>query len=305
MSAVTLWRLRVLCFILLGACGRVGFDSTRDASDDDAVQADARMPCTGPFGAPKLVGNVNSTANDWGGHLTEDHLELYFGSDRAGGTGTDIYVATRASRTDEFGTPVRIDQLATPTPDDNPFVTADGLTMWFDSGNEIKFATRATTSDVWGPAVDVPSVSSVSEDVAPALSADELTLYLGSTRVGTMGGYDVWMSKRASKAEAFPAPIDLGGAINTPGFDCCAWIPASGAELWFTATPLANEIQVIGRDLITGMTSGTPTTNSLFDSMGNDVDVFGTLDGEVIGFASDRPGGLGAFDLYVVERSCP
>jgi hypothetical protein len=295
-----------LCFIVLAACGRVGFDArdlARDASDGDG--ADARVPCAGPFGPPQLIPNVNSTANDWGGHMTEDRLELYFGSDRSGGTSTDLYVAKRARTSDEFGTPVRLDDLATVDPDDNPFVTADGLTLWFDSNGEIFSARRATTSDPWGPASIVPSLNSVNEDVAPALSEDELMMYVASRRTPTLGDYDVWLSQRASTGDVFPAPIKLTGAINTAAFDCCVWIRSGGTELWFTATPVLNEIQVIQRDPVTGMTSGTPVTNPLFDSPENDVDVFGTPGDEVIGFSSNRPGGIGTFDLYFVQRSCP
>ena len=301
--------MRALWLVVLVACGRVGFDAVdqvRDASEVEADVVDGRVPCTGPFGAPQLIPNVNSAANDWGGHLTEDRLELYFGSDRAGGgTSTDVYVATRERVTDPFGIPVRLDDFVTTNADDNPFVTADGLSLWFDSSSEIVVATRATTRDSWGPAVTVSSVSSPMEDVAPALSADGLMLYLASRRTGTTGDYDVWLSARGSTAEMFPAPSKLAGAINTAGFDCCAWVSSNGMELWFTATPFMNEIHVIERDPITGVTSGTPITNPLFDSADKDVDVVGTLDGEVIGFSSDRPGGVGAFDLYVVERSCP
>ena len=51
---------------------------------------------TDPFNAPVIVENVNSSANDYPGFISEDGCRLYLSSARVGGVGgQDLYVATR------------------------------------------------------------------------------------------------------------------------------------------------------------------------------------------------------------------
>ncbi len=297
-----LGRLKAYWFTMLAACGRIGFgptDPAGDASDGDgSTVVDARVPCTGPFGAAQLVPNVNSVAQDWGGHLTEDRLELYFGSTRLGAP--DLFVARRPTPTAPFDAPIRLDTLSTTSRDDNPFVSADGLTLWFDSNNDVMITTRATTSDAWGTAMPVPELNSADDDVAVALTADGLSIYVTSGRPGGAGGYDLWTARRSATDQPFPALVPTVPP-NTSAFECCAYVAPGGTELWYTA---GAGIRVIQRDAATGLTSGTPTTHTL-NTPDNEIDVFGTIDGEVIGFSSDRLGGGGSYDLYLMERSCP
>lgn len=289
---------------MLAACGRISFESVdraHDASDDGPPGVDARIPCTGPFSAPQIVPNVNSTAQDWGGHLTDDRLELYFGSTRLGSS--DLFVARRTTPTDPFGAATRLDTLSTTNADDNPFVEADGLTLWFESNNDIMIATRATTGDAWGTAIPAPNVSSADDDVAAYLTSDSRSIYVTSGRPGAAGGYDLWTAQRSDRSQPFPALVPAG-AVNTSAFECCAYVPPGGTELWFTNPLNGSEIGVIQRDPATGLTSGTMTPSALLNTGAHEIDVFGTTDGEVIGFSSDRPG-VGSYDIYLMERSCP
>jgi len=253
------------------------------------------------------VANVSSSDRDWGGHLTEDRLELYFASDRSPAGDLDLFVARRASTLEPFGAPMRPDDLSTAGVEDDPFVDADGLTLWFGRDGTIMISTRASTSDPWGPATVVPVVTDAGNTFAPALSPDGLSLYLSSDRPGGVGDRDLWHARRASIADAFGTPVHLGAA-NTPDFDCCAFVANGGGELWFSSDGLSGsneEIVVVTRDPATGLTIGAPSVNTLFDSSASELDVFGTRDGEVIGFSSNRPGGAGSFDLFLMERSCP
>jgi len=54
-----------------------------------------RATSTGTFGAPRLLENVNSDADDGPSFLSPDHCRLYLSSDRTGNN--DIYVATRGT----------------------------------------------------------------------------------------------------------------------------------------------------------------------------------------------------------------
>ena len=58
-------------------------------------------------------------------------------------------------------------------------------------------------------------VNSAFEDFAPHLSSDGLALYLASTRPESLGGEDLWVSRRASRHDPWGPATNLGPAINT------------------------------------------------------------------------------------------
>jgi Tol biopolymer transport system component len=60
-----------------------------------------------------------------------------------------------------------------------------------------------------------PDVNSPFEDLAPHLSSDGLALYFASTRPESQGGEDLWVSRRASRHDAWGPATNLGTAINT------------------------------------------------------------------------------------------
>lgn len=51
----------------------------------------------------------------------------------------------------------------------------------------------------------------------PAISSDGLTLYFSSDMPGGEGDYDLWKSTRASLADDFGKPVNMGSIVNTPG----------------------------------------------------------------------------------------
>src|SRR6185436_14302649 len=65
-----------------------------------------------------------------------------------------------------------------------------------------------------GPPVNTPSA-----DQSPALSPDGLSLYFASDRPGTLGGVDLWVSRRASHHSPWGTPVNLGTGINSPGIE--------------------------------------------------------------------------------------
>jgi Tol biopolymer transport system component len=70
----------------------------------------------------------------------------------------------------------------------------------------------------WGEPVNLgPVVNSPFNDIAPAISKDGLSLYFQSNRpVGSVGGLDLWVSRRAHEDAAWGPPENLGPVINTP-----------------------------------------------------------------------------------------
>lgn len=101
----------------------------------------------GVFGVPELVPNVNSMVDDGQPNLSRDGLELYFYSARTdlpgAQGGNDIYVATRASSSDAWSTPVNLGRAVNSSASETrPSLSWDGTTLYFGS-------TRAGTSDIY------------------------------------------------------------------------------------------------------------------------------------------------------------
>ena len=148
------------------------------------------------WGEPVNLGpNVNSSAYEGTPEISADGLELYFESDRPGGYGfDDIYVTTRATTEDDWGTPVNLGPTANGSLWEHcPTISADGLTLFFDidfPAGDLMMTRRATKDDDWGEPVNLGH--SASDHWASDISADNSTLFLMSERDGGFGGNDLW-----------------------------------------------------------------------------------------------------------------
>jgi hypothetical protein len=60
-----------------------------------------------------------------------------------------------------------------------------------------------------------PEVNSAFEDLAPHLSSDGLALYFASTRPESLGGEDLFVSRRATRHDPWGPASNLGPALNT------------------------------------------------------------------------------------------
>ena len=79
--------------------------------------------------------------------------------------------------------------------------------------------TQAQKYSDWSPPINLGSViNSGLSDQGPALSKDGLSLYFHSNRPGGLGGFDMYVSHRASVDDPWSSPLNLGPTVNT-GFD--------------------------------------------------------------------------------------
>lgn len=98
-----------------------------------------RASTTDEFATPPLVPAPVAMSN-WheGPSISHDNKTLFY-VEEVSGTLFEIRFATRAGRGQAFGTPVSIPELAGGTPEFDPELSADGLTLnfvHFDSGGE-------------------------------------------------------------------------------------------------------------------------------------------------------------------------
>jgi hypothetical protein len=201
--------------------------------------------------------------------IGKDNLTLFFASNRAGTTGgADIYVTTRESEDDPWGTPINLGpSINTAGSEVCPTYTIGGRYLYFVSntphsgtvhcgGDDIYVARLRDKKDLtsWEPAVNLGcQFNSPANDITPTLFEDDngtVSLYFSSNRPGGMGGMDIYVSEQLPD-----------GTFGTP-------VPVT--------------------ELNTAFNDQRPNIRS--------------RDGLEIFFESDRPSGFGSTDLYSSVR---
>lgn len=152
-------------------------------------------------------------------------------------------------------------------------------------------------------------VNSTVEDSDPFITKDGLSLYFSSPRPGGYGGFDIWVSHRASVGDPWGAPQNLGPTINSPSTESGPVVSIDGHRLYFTSNrPTGfggNDLYVSRRHNKRedfgwrepenlGNTINTQSNEAF--AMPFEDDATGVIS---LYFVSNRPGGLGDDDIYV------
>jgi hypothetical protein len=155
----------------------------------------------------------------------------------------------------------------------------------------------------WSAPVNLgPVVNSASLDIEVAISKDGRSLYLASTRPGGFGGFDIWVSQRASVHDPWGPPQNLGPSINTPFREQAPYLTIDGHRLYFFsdrpggfggtdlyATRRHDKRDDLGWQPPENLGSGV---NTAFDEN------LAVRFEDALYFNSNRPGGLGGTDIY-------
>ncbi|MBA3458669.1 MAG: hypothetical protein H0T46_01820 [Deltaproteobacteria bacterium] len=151
---------------LSGEC--VSEVSGQDAGIDGPLDADLRE-----WSAPTRVANVNSTGDDLQPSISANGLELFFWRGSLNPPYGEVFVASRPSTTQPFGTATPVTAVNTPSNENGVLVSNSGLELFVSQGNEITIATRATPAGSWSMPVPTGVIS-----FGYSLTADGLSLYL-------------------------------------------------------------------------------------------------------------------------------
>ena len=236
------------CVGCISADGRsLFFNSTRPGGwGRNDLWVTTRETISAPWGAPANIGaTVNAPSVDYPHYISADGLLLYLTSDRQGGYGqADIWRTTRTTADGEWSEPVNLGPpVNSPSWEENSSLSSDGCALYFTSdrpaghgSHDIWFVTRATVSEGWGTPTNLgPPVNSPFAEILYWISADDLTLLFGSNRPGGYGGADLWLSTRATVADPWGAPVNLGPTVNSPYNDLLACISADGSAFYFSS----------------------------------------------------------------------
>jgi len=201
------------------------------------------------FGEPTNLGpTVNSGVGDYDPELSTDGLSLFFGSFRPGGVGeTDLWVTTRETKDDPWGSPVNLGPTVnSPYEDTDPTLSTDGLTLHFNStrpggygGRDLWVTTRPTINDPWAAPVNLgPAVNGSFNEGDTSIPADGLSLYIsdwGNPRAGGHGNYEIWVMTRKKLDDDWGSAVNPGSPLNTSYQDWSPNISPDGLLLLFTS----------------------------------------------------------------------
>ena len=241
-----------------------------------------------------------------------------------------VFGGSRPGAAPEFGEwlpPVMLAGPVNAVPTYAAVVARDGLSLYFTRGSgpasNIFVSQRTSQDETWGSPVNLGSpVNTEFTEMIPALSRDEHWLFFASDRPGSQS-WDLWASWRPHTKDDFgwQEPVNLGrvnsAAQDTPG-SYFENEDAGGPLLFFASnrlrpggTPPPGQLPV-GADIWVSALQPDGTfgpavrDDQLSTDLGGVQDLEGRpmvrFDGREIIFVSDRPGSVGATDLWVATR---
>jgi Tol biopolymer transport system component len=211
------------------------------------IYVSKRATTDDPWGEAMNLGpTVNGSYYDSYPSISADGLTLYFTSNRSG---WDLWVTTRVTRDDPWGTPVNLGSpVNSPDNEFGPCISAEGLSLYFTSFrpggfgyDDLWLTTRATTNDTWSVPVNLgPTINSSYHEAFPSISADGRMLFfcdhMGAPfRPGGYGGQDIWFTTRATLNDPWEEPVNVGSNINSSRWDFSPSISADGSTLYFAS----------------------------------------------------------------------
>jgi len=192
----------------LGGCGGLDIWAShrKDRDDDSAWETPINLGCV-----------LNTSADDDFPFLFVDNEEdttmLYFASNRSFG-GYHIYASTMNEEDGTFGPGVLVPNINCFDPvcirDSRTTIRRDALEIIFGSFNrpggfglqDLWVSTRKDTEDPWYIPVNLGNVVNTKfQEGGPALSRDGTTLYFHSSRPGSFGSLDLYVTTRAKLHE--------------------------------------------------------------------------------------------------------
>lgn len=272
-----------------------------------------RSDTSSPWGTPVPLGTrVNTNNGENCPSISADGLSLYFTSDRIGMGDYDLYVVKRDSVNEDF-------QQATclSSNDWGADISADDLFLFFCSdrpggsgGFDLWVASRATPGDPWTPAMNLgPIVNTDDAELAPNISVDGLSLYFYSDRAGGRGGFDLWVTTRASLSDDWNIPANLGSTVNSVFDDVGPSISADGLSLYFSDNEQGRpggkglaDLWVTKRETVESPWGAPVNLGSTVNSAGYERHPCISADGLRLYFCGRRTDTYGREDIWMASR---
>jgi hypothetical protein len=224
---------------LTGDLLEIYFTSERGGPFADVWMAQ-RKKREDPFGAARLVNEVNSPQTETSPAISADGLQLWFATDRPGGQGDfDIWMAERSTRAAGWAAPVNLASLNSPDKDIPRPIGQHDCVMPLGSDRDsrgyyqIYFATRPTPSAPFGTPAPVPELVFEHQSTVDGLLTDDgLTLFYASGPA--FGPADLFVTSRRSTSEPFGDTVALD-TLNSANDERDPFLSADGSQFYFSS----------------------------------------------------------------------
>jgi len=248
--------------------------------------------------------------------LSRDGLQLYMASDRPGGLGgLDIWVAERASLDEPFSDPVNMGEpINSPQNDFCPSPLRNSSEFMFVSnrpggcgGSDI-YMTYNHPLHGWKQPVNLGcQVNSSADEAGPVISFSERggpTLYFSSTRLGGVGGSDLYLSHKTGSGSFGPAELVPG--VNSIDNDMQPYVRRDGLELVFASNRPGGQgsfdIWNASKDSIAHPWLAPVNLGPNVNSIANETRPSLSWEGTTLLFGTTRSGVEGASDIFYATR---
>jgi dipeptidyl aminopeptidase/acylaminoacyl peptidase len=206
-------------------------------SGTDLILMSTRTALGAPWSPPVVAAQLDS-GGEACPEISADGLTIMFSSYRGGGGNADIYIATRATRTSPWSTPVAVPELNSAANDYCAIVTDSGLEVFFHSERiggpgmrDLYRATRPSTTSSWEPPTLIDELNTAGEDESAFPLPGALEIVFTSQRTGSR---DLFRAARSAVDQPFgtPTPLDQ---LNTPADESDVWLSRDGRTLFFSS----------------------------------------------------------------------
>ena len=217
--------------LVAGLCG---------TSCGTGIAADVTPPPLGlclpsqPFGAPARVpGLVDITDT---ARFSPNELVAYLGQNQSGRS-VDVGVSSRAGTSDSFGSPTLLTVLNTEYEDNNPSVTADGLTLYMDSNRSGSYglftSTRPFLEAEFAAPATLTSLNVFGEGY-PFVTPDGSALYFHSSRLESSDLY-----RAAKTADGFGPAMRLD-VVSTSAIEYAPVVSPDELTIYYYSTAVGS-----------------------------------------------------------------
>jgi hypothetical protein len=195
-----------------------------------------RASLSDAWSTPVVDVQLSSAAGEGTPEITSDGLTIFFMSDRASGVGgQDIWMATRASRSDPWGAPTLVPGVNSTGADRDGAVTNDLLTIVLtrtvNNVSVLFTSTRASSTTDWPPATALTELN-MPDANGGIYAQDRLTVYFTSVRGGTS---DLYVATRDSTSAAFAAPVAISELNTSNAEEVDIWVSADQRHAVFVS----------------------------------------------------------------------
>jgi outer membrane protein OmpA-like peptidoglycan-associated protein/tetratricopeptide (TPR) repeat protein len=263
---------------------------------------------------------VNSIYPDYHPSISADETTLLFISRRDNTTGglkdvqdnhffEDIYISNKVNGKWDLAKDLG-NGINTNSHDGCVGVSPDGQELFvyrWTQGKDGELFVSDLKGDTWSSPRNLgTNINSSLWESDASTTSDKKAIFFTSNRKGGLGGRDIYMAKKMANGE-YGLPVNLGPKINTKFEEDAPFIHADGKTLYFSSRGHKSmggfDIFSCTIDIETGAILTEPVNVGYpINTADDDVFFVWSADNKRAYFASERTGGFGEKDIYMLER---